>query len=83
MLTIDMFRTIHRSEPNLIIHKAIALKDLEVYLGDQVMTIEAEESLFVSYDHHAYLRAHWVSLDGKEHWVGLIQDSAVTIRKNK
>lgn len=83
MLTIEMFRRIHRSEPDLIIHKATALKDLLVHREGLVMTIEAEEELYVSYDYHAYLRAHWVSLDGSEHWVGLINESDVTIRKNQ
>lgn len=82
MLTIEMFRTIHRSDTNLIIHEAIALKDLLVFRGEEVMTIEAEETLYVSYDHHSYLSAHWVSLDGQEHWVGLINDSDVTIKEH-
>lgn len=82
MLTIEMFRTIHRSD-DLIIHEAVALKDLKVYRGDEELTIEAEEALYVSYDHHSYLSAHWVSLDGQDHYVGLINESDVKIKEHK
>lgn len=82
MLTIEMFRRIRKDFPGATVNKATALKEIRVMSSfGPHLVIEREEELLVSH-HNGLLRAHYVSLDGKGHWYTLINDSAVTIKRN-